>query len=53
LVDGSRKITLRYDTPAGAVAESVYGPPNELGATSMSVVIVWIAGEPICVFAAL
>src|SRR6185369_14212224 len=39
VLEGSRKITLRYDTAAGAVAESVNGPPRA-PVTSMSVVIV-------------
>ena len=52
VVEGSRKITFRYDTPDGAVAESWYGPPRE-PVTSMSVVIVWIAAVPISTLDAL
>jgi hypothetical protein len=39
VVDGSRKITFKYETVAGAVADSVYGPPKE-PVISISVVIV-------------
>ena len=52
VVDGSRKITFKYDTPVGAVALSVNGPPKELVTSMFSLLelIVWIAGVPISAF---